>query len=233
MIGGLNVRYGNISSDVNSASGTGSIDTDGYGVGGTLTWYGQNGVYVDGQAQVTWFDSDLRSDLVSEPMVGGNNGFGYAFSLEAGKRIEIEQNWTFTPQAQLAYSSVDFDNFTDPFGANVSLESGGDSLQGRLGISADYTKAWEDKNGRMVRTSLYGIGNLYYDFLDGPSQIDVSSVNLANGNEPFWGGVGAGGTLKWADDKYSLYGEASINTSFAEFGSSKSFKGTFGFQMKL
>jgi hypothetical protein len=42
--------------------------------------------------------------------------------------------WSITPQAQLAYSNVDFDDFTDPFGADVSLDKS-HSLKGRLGDS--------------------------------------------------------------------------------------------------
>jgi outer membrane autotransporter protein len=53
-------------------------------------------------------------------------------SLETGKRIVVDENWSITPQVQLAYSSVDFDDFTDPFGADVWLDKS-DSLKGRLG----------------------------------------------------------------------------------------------------
>ena len=59
LIGGLTVHYGTASSDVSSIFGDGSIDATGYGFGGTLTWYGNNGFYVDAQAQATWYDSDL------------------------------------------------------------------------------------------------------------------------------------------------------------------------------
>lgn len=52
------MHYRNVSTDISSVYGAGTIDTDGYGFGGTLTWYGQNGFYVAGQAQATWFDSD-------------------------------------------------------------------------------------------------------------------------------------------------------------------------------
>ncbi|WP_183664272.1 autotransporter outer membrane beta-barrel domain-containing protein [Phyllobacterium trifolii] len=46
--------------------GKGSIDTDGYGFGGTLTWLGQNGFYVDGQTQLNWYDSDITSDTLGQ-----------------------------------------------------------------------------------------------------------------------------------------------------------------------
>lgn len=57
LIGGVNVQYvhgsANISSPYNADSGRGKIGTNGIGVGGTLTWYGSGGFYLDGQAQAT------------------------------------------------------------------------------------------------------------------------------------------------------------------------------------
>ncbi|UXN58146.1 autotransporter-associated beta strand repeat-containing protein [Phyllobacterium zundukense] len=231
LIGSLTAHYGHASADITSFFGDGSIDTDGYGLGGTLTWYGQNGFYVDGQAQATWYDSDLTSSTLGTSLTDGNNGFGYAFSLETGKRIDLDQSWTLTPQAQLAYSNVDIDDFTDPFGADVSFGSG-DSLKGRIGLSADYQNAWEDGAGKPTRTNLYGIANLYYEFLDG-NETDVSGVNFATANDRTWGGIGAGGSYNWNDDKYSLYSEVSINTSLSNFAHSYSLNGTAGFRVKF
>ena len=53
LIGGITVHYGHASTAISSIHGDGDIDTDGYGFGGTLSWYGDNGFYVDGQA---WAD---------------------------------------------------------------------------------------------------------------------------------------------------------------------------------
>ena len=68
LIGGINFHYGNASSNMTSIYGDGGIDTDGYGFGGTLTWLTQNDFYVDGQASVTWFDSDLSSDTAGRDL---------------------------------------------------------------------------------------------------------------------------------------------------------------------
>ena len=176
LIGGVAAHYGTASSDVSSIFGVGSIDATGYGVGGTLTWYGNSGFYVDAQAQATWYDSDLRSATLGTTLADGNNGFGYGLSIETGQKIALNGNWSLTPQAQLAYSSVDFDDFTDPFGADVSLGSS-DSLVGRLGLSADYENAMGGAEGQASRSHVYGIANLYYDFLDG-TDVDVSGVQL-------------------------------------------------------
>ncbi|RXT17802.1 hypothetical protein B5P46_28575 [Rhizobium leguminosarum] len=230
LMGGITAHYGNASADVSSIFGNGTVDTDGYGIGATLTWYGQNGFYLDGQAQATWYESDLSSDIAGG-LSTGNDGFGYAFSLETGNRLALNQSWTLTPQAQIAYSNVNFDNFTDSFGANVSLGAG-ESLKGRLGLSADYENAWEGASGTTTRTHLYGIANLYYEFLDG-TDVAVSGVQFASENDRTWGGIGAGSSYNWNNDKYSIYSEVSVNTSLSNFADSYSLNLNAGFKVKF
>src|SRR5205823_6133312 len=114
-----------------------------------------------------WLSTDIASQSTGTTLVEGNEGFAYGLSLEAGQKIALDDNWSLTPQAQLAYSSVDFASFTDPYDGEVSLDDGGDTFMGRLGLSAAYEDEWQDANGATGRSSLYGIVNLYYDFLDG------------------------------------------------------------------
>ncbi|MCP6135434.1 autotransporter outer membrane beta-barrel domain-containing protein, partial [Klebsiella pneumoniae] len=71
-----------------------------------------------------------------------------------------------TPQAQLSWSRVRFDSFTDEYGAKVSHDDG-DSVVSRLGVSLDREKQWVADNGTTRRSHLYGITNLYYDFANG------------------------------------------------------------------
>ncbi|MCB5205529.1 autotransporter outer membrane beta-barrel domain-containing protein [Neorhizobium sp. T786] len=234
LLGGINLQYVHGKADVSSFFGDGEISATGYGIGGTLTWYGNNGVYVDGQAQLTWYDSNLtsRADDITQPrLVRGNDGFGYAVSLEAGRRFEMSDGWSITPQAQLVWSSVDFKSFTDPYGARVSLDRG-DSLQGRLGVSVDRQASWTDDNGEIGRSHVYGIANLYNEFLDG-SRVNVADVSFDSRNERLWAGVGLGGSYNWANDKYSLYGEGSVRTSLNHFADSYTLHGTVGFKVRF
>lgn len=189
-MGGVTVHYGQVSTNASSVFGDGSIDTDVYGFGGTLTWLAQNGFYVDDQVQVTWYETDIGSDTLGRSLANDNDGFGYSLCLETGKRIALDGNWSVTPQAQLAYSNVDFDSFTDPFGARVSMDRS-ESLKGRVGVAAEYQNAWQDASGRMTRSNVYGLANLYHEFLDG-SDVDVAGVNFANENRP---AVGAASVL--------------------------------------
>ena len=232
LIGGVFVHYVHGKTKTSSTNyADGEIASDGYGFGGTLTWYGDKGFYVDAQAQATWYSSDLTTSALAAPVLkDGNDGFGYALSLEAGQRFAVNEAWSLTPQAQLIYSRVDFDTFTDGFGSSVGLDKG-DSLQGRLGLTLDHASAWQNANGGMDRANVYGIVNLYSEFLDG-TRVDLAGVSLASKKDRSWGGIGAGGSYNWDNDKYSIYGEGLINTSLNNLGDSYSVKGNAGFRVK-
>ncbi|PYE89002.1 outer membrane autotransporter protein [Phyllobacterium leguminum] len=229
VIGGVTVHYGNAKADISSGSGDGTVDIDGYGVGGTLTWYGDNGLYVDGQAQATWYQSDLGSDTANRTLAEGNDGFGYALSVETGKRFAIDPHWTLTPQAQLSWSSVEFDGFTDTFGVGVSQDAD-ESLKGRLGIAAEYGNGWMGADGKKVQTTVYAIANLHHEFMDG-SKTYVDGVAFTSKNDRTWGGIGTGGTYSWADGKYALYGEVSVDTSLENFADSYKVNGNAGLKV--
>jgi outer membrane autotransporter protein len=230
LIGGVSFHFDTASADVSSRFGKGKIDTTGYGFDGTLTWYGNSGFYVDTQAAVTWYDSNLNSSTLQSTLTDGNDGFGYGLSVEAGQKIALTRQWSLTPQAQLAYSSVRFDRFTDAYGAAVSLDDA-DSLTGRLGISADYDSDWKDATGGISRSKFYGIANLYYDFLDG-SKVDVSGLTVVSKSQPLWGSLSLGGSLSWADDRYAVYGEAFARTSLKDFGDSNAVGAKVGLSVK-
>ena len=230
LIGGLTVHYGTVSGNIDSLYGNGDIDTTGAGLGATLTWYGDNGFYADAQSQITWFDSDLKSDLVDGAMESGNNGFGYALGIETGRRFSASGPWSITPQAQLVYSSVDFDTFNDRFGARVSLDDG-DSLVGRLGVALDREESFQRADGQTARAKIYGIANLYGEFLNGTA-VDVSGTGFETKNDPVWAGLTLGGSYNWNDERYSLYGEVAARSSLKDFGDSYAFSGTAGLRVK-
>ncbi len=234
LIGGLTVHYthglASIWSPYDADLGRGRISTDGYGFGGTLTWYGDDGLYIDNQAQLTWYKSDLSYQGGSSVLANNNNGFGYALSTEIGKRYTLNEHWSLTPQAQLQYSHVNFDSFTDVFGADVSRQRGA-KLEGRVGLSVDYQNSWQNAQGTTNRTMIYGIANIYNDFLNG-TKVNVSDVNFYNKSEPLRAGIGIGGSYNWNNDKVSLYGEGSVSTSLNHFGDSYAYKGTIGLRVK-
>ncbi|MFC5768463.1 autotransporter-associated beta strand repeat-containing protein [Thauera sinica] len=230
LIGGVNFRHGEADARIDSIYGDGSIETRGHGVGGTLTWYGADGYYVDGQAQFSWYDSDLKSAVLGK-RAKGNDGTGYAVSAEAGRRIALERGYSMTPQAQVVYSSVDFDRFTDSFGAHVSPGSG-DSLKTRFGVSLDYQDSSTGSAGDVRRTHVYGIANLTYEWLGG-TRVEVSGTDIAQRDKRLWGEFGVGGSYTWKDGRYALYGEISADTPLDGAGRSSSLKGSAGFRARF
>ncbi len=230
LTGGVSAHYVRGTADTYSVHGDGRISTRGYGLGSALTWYGTDGLYLDGQAQATWYQSDLQSVAASRTLVNGNDAFGYALSLEGGRRVMIADGWSVTPQAQLAYSRVDFDRFVDVFGVPVGLGKGA-SLQGRLGLTVDHEATWRNAEGLTSRLHAYGIANVHYAFLDG-TRVEVAGESFDFRKDRVWGGLGAGGTYSWNDDMYSLYAEGLVNTSLARLGDSYSLQGKAGFRVK-
>ncbi len=128
------------------------------------------------------------------------------------------------------WSSVGFNTFTDTYGARIQNRDG-DSLITRIGLSANYAGNRKSADGLTISSTFYGIANLYQEFIGG-QKITYSGTNLETENDRTWGGIGAGGTYAWADEKYTLYGEGSVNTSLTNFADSYTLKGTIGFKMK-
>ena len=227
LVAGVTAQYGKATSNVSSAFGEGRIKATGYGLGGTLTWYGAGGFYVDAQAQWNRYRSDIDSRTLARELVDGNHGSGYSASVEAGQKFALSDTWSLVPQGQLSYSSVRFDSFVDPYGADVSRRDGG-SLVARAGLAVDHQSAWRSESGGMSRAHVYGIANLYYDFMEG-TKADVSDLTVRNKNAPLWGGIGMGGSVAWKDGRYRLFGEALAQTSVQHFGDSSSYSLRVGF----
>ena len=227
---GLTGEYGKADGAISSIFGNGSVKSTGGGMGLTTTWYGNNGFYLDGQARINWYTSDLSSAVLGR-LIDNNHGNGYAFSLEAGKRFEVANSWTMTPQAQLIYSSVDFDAFTGSNGETISLEDG-DSFKGRIGITIDQERNWAADSGATSRSHIYGIANLHYEFLD-KNKVNVSGLSLTSEPDRLSGEIGLGASYNWADDKYSLYGEVSAVTSLENFAESYQYKGSVGLRVRF
>jgi len=224
---GVSGTYGTAHSKTSAEAGEGTIDTEGWGLHGTLTWYGSDGFYVDAQAQTNWYNNDLFSNTANNGFANGKHGFGYALSVESGKQFDLDETWSLTPQAQLMFSSVRLNDFTDAYQSRVSMQDG-NSLSLRLGLAADYRNAWTTVAGTPMKADLYGIMNVYQDF-EGDASIMVSDTALKTKNDKTWGGIGWGGNLAW-NDQYAVYGQGAINTSLSHFGDSYAVTGTIGFR---
>lgn len=230
LVAGVNLSHGNASADIRSPYGRGKIDTTGTGVGASLTWYGASGFYVDGQVQAMWFDSDISSRTIGRDEVKGNNGNGVAISLETGYRYDIGKGFSLTPQAQLIRSRVDFDSFTDPYGARVRLDDG-DSLSGRLGVSLDYEPESGGAKGAAGQTHVYAIANLYNEFMNG-TNVNVGGVAFRSRDERLWAELGVGGTYQWNKGRYGVYGNLSVAGATNNMSDNHSVGGMIGFRVQ-
>lgn len=224
LVAGINVSYGEANSRINSVFGNSALKSNGYGLGATLTWYGVTGVYVDGQAQVNRFSSDLNSELLGS-LTHKNGGSGETFSIEAGKRISFSERFGITPQFQMVYSNVRFDRFIDPSGAGVVADKN-DSMKTRWGIALDHQGAWDGGRSR-----IYGIANVSYEWLDGMRTL-VAGTPIINADERLWGELGLGASVTWRKD-LSLYGELSGNTPLRGFGTSHILKANVGLRAQF
>lgn len=230
LIAGVSVSYGTADAKIKGLSGSGKIDTNAYGVAASLTWYDASGFYADAQAQHMWFDSDLTSTTTGRKLVQSNNATGYALSFETGWRYRLTDAFSLTPQMQLAYSDVRFDSFIDIYEARVNLRDS-DSLRLRLGLAANYETSWKVKDGTTSRAQVYGIANLYNEFLGG-SRIAVGGTNFLVRDERLWTEIGIGGSYNWKNDSHSFYANANIGSSTRNFGNDFSYGGMIGYRMK-
>ncbi|ARS26810.1 autotransporter-associated beta strand repeat-containing protein [Sphingomonas sp. KC8] len=228
LVAGLTAHYGEAKGHASSFFGSGTIDTTGYGLGATLTWYGPRGFYIDGQAQLSWFDSDLKSGVLGR-LADSNDGKGQAFGLELGKRSTVGVGLMLTPQIQVRYAHVGFDPFVDPVQADIASEKGA-SLATRWGLSIDHQASW-DKSAGQRRSHIYGVVNLAYEWLD-RTQTRVSATPIAHRDDRLAVELGLGGSYSW-NDRITLYGEVSGNTSVADFGAGYTLKANAGVRMRF
>lgn len=217
---GLTGYLGGARTKVASPYGGGAIDTEGYGVGADLTWTTAGGGYVDAQLQASWFDSDLSSSLLGA-RADGVAGDGVAAALEAGLGFAAG-GLRLTPQVQVRYAKVDFDSFTDAFGAVVTADAS-ESLVVRAGFGVDY--AFASGGG------LYAAADVSHEFSDG-TRVDVAGVAMVSRLPRTWAGLAAGGTYGWGDGRYTLYGEVSGDASVSD-GGSYDVAGSAGFRVRF
>lgn len=229
LVVGINGHMSRAWAEINSSQGDGDISANGHGIGATLTWFDRSGFYADAQARQTWFLSDISSDTITSAshQVENNDAAGYAFSLELGRIFDLDAHWSLTPQAQLVYSRINFDSFTDPQNSVIINEEDYTSLEGRLGLALNYENSYRDDSGTFRRNKLYLLGNVYHEF-NGNSTISISGVNYESNLSDTWLSMGIGGSLNWDDDRFSLYGEVRALSSTQKFGEEYGLTGEIG-----
>ncbi|PJG86601.1 autotransporter outer membrane beta-barrel domain-containing protein, partial [Conservatibacter flavescens] len=185
---------------------TGTGKSDRFSLGLSHTHYEKNGSYLDLVGLVSY----IRNTYT--PRRDGNqvsqNGLGVVLSAEVGRPWAIgDSNWLIEPQAQLIYqylnlSSFKADDVTTVKGANHH------GLRGRLGVRL----AHHSDNGHAFTNTVYGIANIYHDFMDG-SSVQIGRDKLSEKYNRTWWEVGVGMQLPLTPNSH-IYADARYESNF-------------------
>ena len=208
---GGNVWFGLANTDI--APGDGEIETTGYSVAATATME-QGNFYADGQFQYALFSSDLTSSQLS---VSGSDATAFSVSGEAGYRYPLS-GVNVTPQAQVIWTTADFDDFRNTRGTETASLEDGAALTGRVGVFVDKElKALGSESE--YGDSEAGKGNVYAGLnllvpLDGETAVRVrrgsSNHNLTSELESIAGDLSVGGSYTWGKGR-GVFGEAAVS----------------------
>lgn len=206
---GVNGFFGQVDMNVASEIGSGSVNSKGYGLGLTGTWFWPDGRYVDLQGQISLFDSDLESDQFGS-LENGNLGNGQAIALEIGRHFsnpDWAPDWSFKPYTQAVYSRTGFEDFRGPHGETVSSTN-----ESQIRLTVGSSVAWDlAPESADDATRLYGGLNANYDALDDPGA-NVGGYRLTSELDSISGEITLGGEHIWNDGKNSILGEVAYLT---------------------
>jgi outer membrane autotransporter protein len=226
---GLSGSYRTIRSNVKSPHSPSNLNSTGYSVGVTGTWYGHRGEYVDLQGLYTWSRNDI-----SVSGVGSNKnikGTAQSASVEAGKQIVIveERGISVTPQAQVRYTHADINGADGPFGERIGIKDA-ESVVGRLGATVDLERNWGSGEKKHNRLHTYAIANVNHEFVD-QTKVRVSGVNLSNTINDWSVSYGAGVSVNLKDGKYLVHAEVLRAHSLEDPGDNTATRANVGFSI--
>ena len=199
---GVSLHHRRGSADVSKG---GKVELSGHGVGVSGAW-GKGGVYVDVQAEATWYEADFTSSLrgVLKQDVSAT---GYALGVEAGRRIT--SGWAgmvLTPRAGLVHSRVFVGGFTDAVGTRVSVEDGG-SLKGRAGMVVEVKSKWWARGSRV-----FGSVDVERE-LSKDRKVRVSGTELRSEADATWLRFGLNGSHALDGGRWTVAGRVGWATS--------------------
>ena len=200
----LGVQMHGLQGSADMTRNGGEVELSGMGIGASATAMAGGGVYIDVQAQATWFDVEVTSSKGTELMRTDEvDGGGWALALEAGRPMAAGGNLSLTPSLGLVWSQVPLDDFTDSRGTRVSMEDA-DSLVGRLGLAV----AAEAGDG----LRLFGSAAVMQEFSE-DTEVQVPGTRLKASSETTGFRVAIGGVHSWGEGRYALQGSASYTSA--------------------
>ncbi|QFT56341.1 Outer membrane protein IcsA autotransporter precursor [Microbulbifer sp. THAF38] len=222
-IASLALHYGNSKNSVESFFGDGSINAKTYGVSSYLTWYGYQGLYVDAQFKLSWFDFDFDAkDL--RTLRNSSEGYGYGLSLEGGWSFKLYDYYSITPQAQLIYTSEEAENFEDTYDVKVG-DINNNGLLLRLGATFEKRKSQRKSSRKMYgslpleRFGYYVTPGLILN-LDQETDLVVSGTRLYQKPDTWYADLRMGASYEECGDHCSIYTEVFFSSGLENLGDS-------------
>lgn len=165
--------------------GKGKLETATLGL--YSTWYGNNGLYLDTSANLSWIGAKYTAQNGNKAK---NHGFSFMANTEVGKEIAISTDgrWNFVPQAQLTLLKTKMGGFND--GIRDMKSSHQTVLRGRVGAGVSFN-AEKGKNANSFFASL----NLVHDFMGRKTELEVGRDRITERYAPTFGEVSIGGVL--------------------------------------
>ena len=206
LVAGVNIRYGATYADLSTPVGTGSINFEGFGVAASLTWFGNDGFYVDANGAVDFVSIDATSQGGGE-LLNDYDDVVYSASAELGKRIELDGGRALVPQARLSWGKMGDGQLTDNLG-NVISFADRETLTSRIGLTVEQDvtdTAWG--SGKV-----YGFGNVLND-LSGSRSVTVAGTNVTQSGAGDWVELGGGFSLQPTAGT-NIFGQVSYREAF-------------------
>ena len=200
---GATMQFNEARTDVAAVSSEGSMKATGYGIGGTATWYGEDGSYIDLQTQINLIDSEFKTDNLGL-LMDEVNSTALILSFETGRSFEMSEQLTATPSVQLSWGRVGTTDFVTSQRQLVKFGNDG-GLMGRIGLGLTYS---EDDY------SIHFLGNLYYDTMDS-WDVNFADKNYTDSKSAISGEFGVGGSMAITETS-AAYIRAEYQTSFGE-----------------
>ncbi len=202
---GVNAHYRQSEATVRNG---GTIEASGTGVGVSLTWTDDSGLYVDGQLSYARFSDVALMSNRHGMITSTGKGNGLAFGVEVGQPMSMG-DMTVIPRGGLSWSSVDMDAFNEPTrldGAGLVTPGTNQSVRGRVGVLAELGPKNADRR-------LYASVDLEHEF-SSKHAVMVAGTRLATEVKPTWVRLGVGGAMSLGDrDTTMLTGDAFYATA--------------------
>ena len=197
LVGG-SLSLGEADARIRSPHGDGDIDLKGFAAALSAVWFVDDSFYADWQAQYAAWDGTLTGG--DTLLADNNDAKSWSAAIEAGYRFPLTAGFSFTPQAQLIWTDVDFSTFTDPDGSTLISAGDGETLTTRLGLALG--RKWDTPSSS---GAAYADTNLRLP-IDSETSALVNDVAISSEQEEISIDAGLGVTWSW-NENYSVFGE--------------------------